>query len=144
MTTIPGGTGAGSGFSVVRYHSLVVDESSLPACLRPIAWTAGSTHALERGLLPALHPSTDPASCGAAPPGVRPPSGLLMGIAHRDRPHYGVQFHPESIATKYGAALFRNFAELVALHRGRLPAPSPLVTPPGAVDLTDGEFLLTC
>ena len=39
-------TGVGSGFSVVRYHSLAVDEASLPACLQAIAWTCGSHQAL--------------------------------------------------------------------------------------------------
>lgn len=38
--------GVGSGFSVVRYHSLAVQEASLPACLQPIAWTCGSHQAL--------------------------------------------------------------------------------------------------
>lgn len=35
--------------------------------------------------------------------------GLIMGIAHREHPVAGVQFHPESIATEHGHALLRNF-----------------------------------
>ncbi len=36
-------------------------------------------------------------------------SGVVMGVRHRDRPHVGVQFHPESILTPTGTRLLSNF-----------------------------------
>ena len=38
--------------------------------------------------------------------------GVIMGVAHREHPVHGVQFHPESIATEHGHALLRNFLTL--------------------------------
>ncbi|MGB9280880.1 MAG: aminodeoxychorismate synthase component I [Pseudonocardiaceae bacterium] len=38
--------------------------------------------------------------------------GVIMGIRHRHRPAWGVQFHPESIRTEHGMDLLRNFARL--------------------------------
>jgi anthranilate synthase component 2 len=37
--------------------------------------------------------------------------GLIMGLRHRGMPLFGVQFHPESIATPGGPALLSNFLE---------------------------------
>lgn len=74
---------------VVRYHSLVVDEATLPPCLQRTAWVDG-----------------DAASGG----------GVLMGLSHVTQPHHGVQFHPESIATAFGDALLRNFRTLTESH----------------------------
>ena len=71
--------GLPQGFSVTRYHSLVVDPGSLPDCLTVTA---------------------------------RSQSGVIMGLAHKTRPVYGVQFHPESIASEHGHALLKNFLEL--------------------------------
>ncbi len=39
-------------------------------------------------------------------------SRVVMGVAHRERPQWGVQFHPESILTDHGARLVANFLEL--------------------------------
>ena len=38
--------------------------------------------------------------------------GIIMGLAHKAKPIYGVQFHPESIATEHGHALLKNFLML--------------------------------
>jgi anthranilate synthase component 2 len=69
-------------FLATRYHSLVAEPESLPACLRVTARTA---------------------------------DGVIMGLMHEERPIYGVQFHPESIATEHGHRLLRNFLARVPL-----------------------------
>ena len=38
--------------------------------------------------------------------------GVIQGIAHRDLPIHGVQFHPESIATEHGHQLIQNFLDI--------------------------------
>jgi para-aminobenzoate synthetase len=47
-------------------------------------------------------------------------SGTVMALRHRRRPHWGVQFHPESVHTEWGERLLRNFVEMTP-GRGRLP-----------------------
>ncbi len=37
---------------------------------------------------------------------------VVMGVRHRERPLWGVQFHPESILTEHGETMIRNFLEL--------------------------------
>lgn len=41
--------------------------------------------------------------------------GTIMGLAHRELPIEGVQFHPESIASEHGHAMLRNFLSRVAV-----------------------------
>ncbi len=43
--------------------------------------------------------------------------GVVMGIEHRRRPLWGVQFHPESVATEHGRAIIENFYALARRHR---------------------------
>jgi para-aminobenzoate synthetase len=53
--------------------------------------------------------------------------GVVMGIEHTSRPMWGVQFHPESVATEHGRAIAENFYAMASRHRPtRTPArPSP-------------------
>ncbi len=61
--------------------------------------------------------------------------GVVMGIEHRSRPLWGVQFHPESVASEHGRAVVENFYTLAHRHRPprhpgaravkRPPLPSP-------------------
>lgn len=85
-------------FSVVRYHSLAVDQNSLPECIEPIGWTHGTTHAVH-GRYSNAHD----------------PDSVLMALAHKEYPHFGVQFHPESIGSSFGAQLLKNFKQISGL-----------------------------
>jgi anthranilate synthase component 2 len=43
--------------------------------------------------------------------------GEIMGVQHRSRPVFGVQFHPESIATECGHELLANFLDVAGVNR---------------------------
>ncbi|MCG7498971.1 aminodeoxychorismate synthase component I [Vibrio sp. Of7-15] len=43
--------------------------------------------------------------------------GLVMGVAHKEKPIWGVQFHPESIDSDYGMTLIENYIHLIQSHR---------------------------
>ena len=55
--------------------------------------------------------------------------GVVMAVRHRDRPQWGVQFHPESVASEHGARLMANFRDLARAARpvraGRSVAAQP-------------------
>ena len=75
--------GLPDGYEATRYHSLVVEQSSLPDCLEVTAWTENDDGSREE----------------------------IMGLRHRTHPVEGVQFHPESILTEHGHALLKNFLD---------------------------------
>ncbi len=76
--------GIPSPFRATRYHSLIVERETLPACFEVTSETE---------------------------------DGVIMGLAHRSLPIYGMQFHPESIASEHGHRLLKNFLRL-AQERG--------------------------
>ncbi|KAF4348241.1 hypothetical protein G4B88_024475, partial [Cannabis sativa] len=117
-------SGKNSGFKVVRYHSLVIDANSLPNELIPIAWTTSTdalsllgTHKLD------IIPDSSKDSCLSRSQFSLSDSvggKVLMGIRHSIRPHYGLQFHPESVASCYGRQIFKNFREITETYWQRL------------------------
>ncbi|XP_066375509.1 probable aminodeoxychorismate synthase, chloroplastic [Miscanthus floridulus] len=125
---VPSGTN--SGFKVVRYHSLVIESGSLPDDLTSIAWTASpnllsylesdrsnvSTFlgSLDNNFMtnPLEYSNNGAELSNTGHASESDDSRVIMGIRHSSRPHYGVQFHPESIATHHGRQIFRNFKKI--------------------------------
>ena len=70
-------------FTATRYHSLVIEQATLPDCLEITAWTQDKAGKLDE----------------------------IMGVRHKTLDIEGVQFHPESILTEFGHELLRNFLE---------------------------------
>ncbi len=75
--------GLANPFEATRYHSLVIEKSSLPECLEITAWTERADGGVDE----------------------------IMGVRHRELPIEGVQFHPESILTRHGHDLLKNFLD---------------------------------
>ncbi|XP_012455747.1 aminodeoxychorismate synthase, chloroplastic [Gossypium raimondii] len=120
-------SGRNSRFKVVRYHSLVIDAESLPEELIPIAWTASddTLSFLETQKFDAIPDAYESERQKANFDSFSAKNGsywghvngtksrkVVMGIRHATWPHYGVQFHPESVATTYGRQIFKNFREI--------------------------------
>ncbi|MED5411999.1 MAG: aminodeoxychorismate/anthranilate synthase component II [Pseudomonadota bacterium] len=68
-------------FTATRYHSLVIDKTSVPDCLEVTAWTEDKDGNIEE----------------------------IMGVRHKSLAVEGVQFHPESILSEEGHRLLNNF-----------------------------------
>jgi len=47
--------------------------------------------------------------------------GLIMGLQHKKYPVFGVQFHPESIASEFGHDILANFLDIAKIKRKRVP-----------------------
>lgn len=126
-------SGRDSGFKVVRYHSLVIDPKSLPNELIPIAWTSTVEtlpfHGVGRSNL-FLNASKEEEDIFDGTSELSYDSKdvqggkVLMGVMHSSRPHYGLQFHPESVATCHGRQLFKNFRKITEDYWLRLTSTS--------------------
>ena len=73
--------GLSNPFQATRYHSLVIEQTTLPECLDMTAWTENVDGSLDE----------------------------IMGVRHKDMSVEGVQFHPESILTQHGHDSLSNF-----------------------------------
>jgi len=89
---------------VGRYHSLAVGREHLPDVLTETAYTVSDDEP-ESGDT-ATGPSESTTTDGADE------SQVVMGVRHSNRPHIGVQFHPESILTDHGKTMIENFCLL--------------------------------
>jgi anthranilate synthase component 2 len=75
--------GLNNPLEATRYHSLVIDKSTIPDCFNITAWTETEDGEIDE----------------------------IMGVEHKTLPIEGVQFHPESILTEQGHELLKNFLE---------------------------------
>ena len=83
--------GLANPLEATRYHSLVIEKSSLPDCLEVTAWTESADGEIDE----------------------------IMGVRHKTLAVEGVQFHPESILTEQGHDMLKNFLNTpVAVQEG--------------------------
>lgn len=75
--------GLNNPFTATRYHSLVIEQATLPDCLEVTAWTQDQAGHIDE----------------------------IMGVRHKTLDIEGVQFHPESILTEHGHDMLRNFLQ---------------------------------
>ena len=75
--------GLANPLEATRYHSLVIEKSSLPECLEVTAWTVAADGKMDE----------------------------IMVVRHRTLAVEGVQFHPESILTEQGHEMLKNFLD---------------------------------
>ena len=75
--------GLSNPFTATRYHSLVIEQASLPDCLEITAWTQDEAGNIDE----------------------------IMGVRHKTLDVEGVQFHPESILTEHGHDMLKNFLD---------------------------------
>ena len=77
-------SGLDNPFTATRYHSLVIEQETLPDCFEVTAWTQTEAGEIDE----------------------------IMGVKHKEYAISGVQFHPESILTSYGHELLKNFLDV--------------------------------
>ena len=75
--------GLSNPFTATRYHSLVIEQATLPDCLEITAWTQDEAGNIDE----------------------------IMGVRHKTLDIEGVQFHPESILTEHGHDMLRTFLQ---------------------------------
>ncbi len=75
--------GLNNPFTATRYHSLVIEQATIPDCLEVTAWTQDADGNQDE----------------------------IMGVRHKSFDIEGVQFHPESILTEHGHDMLRNFLQ---------------------------------
>jgi para-aminobenzoate synthetase len=71
------------------------------------------------------------------PTAVSPQDGVLMAMRHVKNPHFGVQFHPESIGTVHGKQLLHNFCNICDNHKRKRTTPSRTRSTPTSTRRSD-------